>query len=234
MRCSRAKRLISECVDGKINDKHNLNLEQHLGSCPDCKQLFEDFQSIVERVKNLDNLTPSRQSWLKIRAKLETGEQKVLTVRRQKREWLSLLLQQPRLKYASIGALLAAFIIFVGLFGLQYWSGRSNQAGEDLQNYTLAKLNEAERHYQLAIKALWEAASAQGRAEDPQVAEVFKTNLAIIDSSITAFRQLILQEPDNNEARVYLLAVYREKVDFLNKMIEAKKTPSSKGIGAIL
>lgn len=234
MRCSRAKRLINECVDGKINDKQNLNLEQHLGSCPDCKQLFEDFQAIVERAKNLENLTPSGQPWLKIRAKLETEEQKVLTVRRQKRGWLSLLFQPPRLKYASIGALFAAFIIFVGLFGLQYWSGRSNQEGEDLQKYTLAKLNEAERHYQLAIKALWEAVSAQGRAENPQVAEVFKTNLAIIDSSITAFRQLILQEPDNNEARIYLLAVYREKVDFLNKMIEAKKTSSSKGIGTTL
>ncbi len=234
MRCSRAKRLISGCIDGKINDRQNLNLEQHLGFCPDCKQLFEDFQAIVERAKNLENLTPSGQPWLKIRAKLEIEEQKVLTVRRQKRGRLSLLFQPPRLKYASIGALLAAFFIFVGLFGLQYWNGRSNQEGDDLQKYTLAKLNEAERHYQLAIKALWEAVSAQGGAEDPQLAEVFKTNLEIIDSSITAFRQLILQEPDNNEARIYLLAVYREKVDFLNKMIEAKKTSPSKGIGTTL
>ncbi len=234
MRCSRAKRLISECMDGKINDKQNLNLEQHLVSCLDCEQFFEDFQAIIERAKSLENLTPSGQSWLKIRAKLETEEQKVLTVRRQKRGRLSLLLQPPRLKYASIGALLAAFIIFVGLFGLQYWSGRSNQEGEDLQKYTLAKLNEAELHYQLAIKALWEAVSAQGGAEDLQLAEVFKINLEIIDSSITAFRQLILQEPDNNEARIYLLAVYREKVDFLNKMIEEKKTSSSKGIGTTI
>ena len=234
MRCSRAKRLISECLNGKINDTQNLNLEQHLGSCPDCKQLFEDFQAIVERAKNLEKLTPSGQSWLKIREKLETEEQKALTVRRQKRGRLNLLFQPPRLKYASIGALLAAFIIFVGLFGLQYWSGRSNQEGKDLQKYTLTKLNEAELHYQLAIKALWEAVSAQGGAEDPQLAEVFKTNLEIIDSSITAFRQFILQEPDNNEARIYLLAVYREKVDFLNKMIEAKKTSSSKGIGTTL
>lgn len=234
MRCSRAKRLISECMDGKINDKQNLNLEQHLGSCPDCKQLFEDFQAIIERAKNLENLTPSKQSWLKIRAKLETEEQKVLTVRRQKRGRFSLLFLPAKLKYASIGALLAVFFIFIVLFGLQYWSGRSNQEGEDLQKYTLAKLNEAESHYQLAIKALWEAASAQGGAEDPQLAEVFRINLEIIDSSITAFRQLILQEPDNNEARIYLLAVYREKVDFLNKMIEAKKTPYSKGIGTTL
>ncbi len=234
MRCSRAKRLISECMDGKINDKQNLNLEQHLGSCPDCKQFFEDFQAIVERAKSLENLTPSGQSWLKIRAKLGTEEQKVLTVRRQKRGRLSLLFQPPRLKYASIGALLAAFFIFIGLFGLQYWGGRSNREGEDLQKYTLAKLNEAEGHYQLAIKALWEAVSAQGGAEDPQVAEVFNINLEIIDSSIAAFRQLILQEPDNNEARIYLLAAYREKVDFLNKMIEAIKTSSSKGIGTIL
>ena len=234
MRCSRAQRLISECMNGKINDKQNLNLEQHLGSCPDCKQLFEDFQAIIERAKNLENLTPSGQSWLKIRAKLETEEQKVLTVRGQKRGRLSILFQPPRLKYASIGALFAAFFIFVGLFGLQYWSGRSNREGEDLQKYTLAKLNEAEHHYQLAIKALWEAVSAQGGAEDLQLAEVFKTNLEIIDSSITAFRQLILQEPGNNEARIYLLAAYREKVDFLNKMIEAKKTFSSKGIGTTL
>jgi hypothetical protein len=58
--------------------------------------------------------------------------------------------------------------------------------------------------------------------------------MEIIDSSITAFRQLILQEPDNNEARVYLLAAYREKVDFLNKMIEEKKMSSSKRIGTTI
>ena len=61
MRCFRAKRLISECMDGKINDKQNLNLEQHLGSCQDCKQLFVDFQAIVEKAKNLEDLTPSGQ-----------------------------------------------------------------------------------------------------------------------------------------------------------------------------
>ena len=231
MRCSKAKRLISDRMDGRVSERLNVDLEQHLGSCMDCKKFFEDFQEIVERAKNLENLKPSGQSWLKIRAKLETEEQKVLTVRKQKRGRLSLLFQPPRLKYASIGALLAAFIIFVGLFGLQYWGDRSYQEGEDLQKYTLAKLNEAERHYQLAIKALWEAVSAQGGADDPQVAEVFKTNLDIIDSSIAAFRQLILQEPDNNEARLYLLAAYREKVDFLNRMIEAKKTSSAKSIG---
>ena len=61
-----------------------------------------------------------------------------------------------------------------------------------------------------------------------EIAEVFRNNLKIIDASIIACRQIVLQQPDNIDARGFLLAAYREKVDFLQEMMEVGRPPSQK------
>jgi hypothetical protein len=59
-----------------------------------------------------------------------------------------------------------------------------------------------------------------------EIAEVFRKNLKIIDASIIDCRQIVLQQPDNIDARSFLLAAYREKVDFLQEMMEVGRPPS--------
>lgn len=228
MRCSAAKKLISDYIDGTIQARQSARLEQHLGVCQDCKKLLADFKTIIEGAKELEELAPPEKTWLKIKTRLKPEEQRILSFRPQKRAWFSLPLFPSKLKYVLISVLLLAFVVGGVTVGLRLWMGNDFMSREDMQKYALAKLDEAERHYQLAIKALWDAASAQEGKMDPQVAEVFRRNLEIIDSSIIACRQTILQEPDNIEARSYLLAAYREKVNFLNGMMEIAKTSSSK------
>ena len=92
------------------------------------------------------------------------------------------------------------------------------------QQYTLTKLEEAEHHYQLAIKALHEAALAQSEQLDPQEAEVFRANLELIDQSINACRQAVLSNPNDVESRKYLLAAYKEKANLLNEIMAVKDT----------
>ena len=94
------------------------------------------------------------------------------------------------------------------------------------QQYTLAKLQEAEHHYKLAINALVEAVTAQKGELDPKMAEIFRTNLAIIDTSIDACQQAILNNPNNIESRNYLLAAYREKTNLLTQMMVVTDKPS--------
>ncbi len=228
MRCSAARKLISDYIDRNLKAKQSVRLEQHLDVCSDCKRLLKDFQTIVVGAKELEELRPSEQTWLRIKAKLEPEEQRVLTLQPRKRAWFSLLFYPPKLKYALSSALLLAFIVGAVTLGLRDWTGKDFLRRKDPQKYTLAKLDEAERHYKMAIKALGEAVSVQEGNVDPQVAQVLKRSLEIIDSSIIACRQTILQEPDNIDARNYLLAAYREKLDFLNEMIEIKQTSSQK------
>lgn len=223
MRCSEARKLISDYVDNNLKTSQRASLEQHLHSCPGCQQLLKDFQGIVKSAKELEEFSPSDQLWKKIKAKLRTEQQEVIIPQFRKREWYHLLFIPPKLKYALSAVLVLVVVISAVTFGLWYWKGREVLRGNNLQRYTLAKLEKAERHYKLAIKALAEAVSAQEESIDPQAAEVFRTNLRIIDASIKACKQAILSEPDNIGARNYLLAAYREKLDLLNDMMEIKR-----------
>ncbi|NIM57877.1 MAG: hypothetical protein GTO16_02900 [Candidatus Aminicenantes bacterium] len=228
MRCSKARKLISEYIDGTLRARKSADVEQHLDVCSDCKHLLEDFKKIIEDSKKLEKLVPSDKTWLKIKAGLKTEEQRALAFKPRKRSWFRLIFSPPKLKYALSSAVILAFVVGAVILGLQYWIGKDSLGGGDLQKYTLAKLDEAESHYKKAIKALGEAIAAQEGQMDPKVAQVFKSNLEVIDASIMACRQMVLQNPEDLDARNYLLAAYREKVNFLNEMMETKQVSSQK------
>src|SRR4030042_8975 len=88
------------------------------------------------------------------------------------------------------------------------------------EKYTLAKLDEAERYYQQAIKSLSEAFAAEKGGLAPQVVELFDRNLSVIDATIQACRRAVLEEPDDLEARNYLLAAYTQKVTLLDSALD--------------
>jgi hypothetical protein len=229
MRCSKAKRLISDYIDNGLKRRQSARLEKHVHTCSDCRKILEDFREIAKSARGLEELTPSQQIWLKIRERLTPEEQRVLTLHPQKKTWFGYLFFPPKLKYALSAALLLVFVASAVTIGLKYSEGTGILGKKDPMRYTLAKLDEAERYYKKAIKALWEAVSAQeGNFITEQVAEVFKKNLEIIDSSIIACREIVLQEPENIDARNFLLAAYREKVDFLQEMMELGRPSSPK------
>ena len=95
--------------------------------------------------------------------------------------------------------------------GRRLGRGAAPRGPEARERYTLAKLDEAEGHYQQAIKAIAEAFTADKGTLSPQVAELFDRNLSVIDATIQACRQAVLDEPDDLEARDYLLAAYTER-----------------------
>ncbi len=222
MKCLTAKKWINEYIDGELDAGKKAKLEEHCAHCADCQKLMKDFLTISTRAKNLDTLSPPERTWGEILEKMTTEEQDVLTLAPQKQSWFSM----PRLSYVLSAVLIVAFISLVFIFGPRYWSGQPVVPELANQQYTLAKLEEAEHHYQLAIKALSEAALAQNRNLDPQIAEVFRANLELIDRSIHACRQAVLSDPDDIESRKYLLAAYKEKTDLLNEIMAVKDAPS--------
>lgn len=229
MKCSKARKMINDYMDDNLDPKKNATLERHLESCPDCQMFLKDFQRIVKSAQELEDVSPSAQTWLKIKARLKAEAQTVLAPEIQKRKWFDFLFYQPKLKYAFSSALLLAVIVGAVTMGIRYWKGREALWRNDRQQYTLAKLEEAERHYRLAIKALAEAVSSQKESIDPQVAQIFRTNLEIVDASIKACKNAVLDEPENIEVRNYLLFVYREKLDLLDEMIATESISSQRG-----
>jgi len=53
---------------------------------------------------------------------------------------------------------------------------------------------------------------------------MFDRNLAVIDATIQACREAVRKEPDDLQARNYLLAAYMDKLTFLDTALELSKT----------
>ncbi len=226
MRCPRIKKMFIEYIDGDLSQKQNTSIKKHLKECPDCEKLVEDFKNIANSEGKLEKHSPPKETWSKIEARINAGQNESFTPDIERRKWLYL----PGFRYAAAAAGIILIIAGALILGPQYLRKEVESAGfSSSQEYTLAKLKEAERHYQQAINALGEAVAAQEKQFDPKVAEVFKTNLKIINSSISACKQAVLSNPENFEPYKYLLAVYEEKADLLNRIINLNGNIPQKG-----
>ncbi len=221
MKCAKAKKYISEYIDGELSMDRASSLEEHLKACPGCQSLLEDFRQIKERAGRLLKSEPSGQAWFRIQARMKETAQAPLSGHR-----ASFLLFPARLRYA-VSATLLLFVVIGGIvIGLRIWDRRGIvYEGMNGQEYALAKIQEAEEHYKLAIKALWEAVQAQKDYIDPQVAETFRMNLELIDASLADCKRAVKIDPGDLESRYYLLAVYKKKAELLDSMIEVSSAP---------
>jgi hypothetical protein len=100
--------------------------------------------------------------------------------------------------------------------------------------YTLAKLEEAETHYRLAIQALSEAAAAQKSRLDGGAAAALEQDLKTIDAVIASCLDAVRKDPGSLEARVFLLGAYKGKVEVLDAVLAANKTAAAPAAGDII
>ena len=116
-------------------------------------------------------------------------------------------------RFAFAAASLALTVIAAGVLFFSLQKGREIVvSGPDQQEQrTLAKLDEAERYYELAVKSLGEALAGEKGRLSPEVAEMFEKNLEVVDATIQACRRAVRSEPDNVQARDYLLAAYKKR-----------------------
>lgn len=55
------------------------------------------------------------------------------------------------------------------------------------------------------------------------MAELFDRNLTVIDATIQACRQAVLDEPDDLEARDFLMAAYTRKITLLDDALDLQR-----------
>jgi hypothetical protein len=191
---------------------------------------LKDFQQIKQKARGLKKAEPSGQAWFRIQARVKEKSQAPIPEPR-----VRFLYFPARLRYAVSAALL--LLIFVGavIIGLRVVNREGAMNGINGQELALAKIEEAEQHYKLAIKALLEAVQAQEENFDPKVAETFRINLELIDASLADCKRAVQKDPRDLESQYYLLAVYKKKAELLDNMIEVSSTASqNKGSKTII
>jgi hypothetical protein len=227
MRCRKSQEYISRSIDGELSARDEARLEKHLAGCGDCRALDRDLRRIVEGAARLETPEPSAKVWEAVRAGLEretakeAGERRGST-RRPAFEF-ALGFGRPALRAAAAVALVLALVAAGLLIGRRSGRGGSPAGLEARERYTLAKLDEAERYYEKAIQSLTEA-FASGRGTLPrEVAEVFDRNLSVVDATIQACRQSVLDAPDDLEARNYLMTAYMQKMTLLDSALDLQR-----------
>jgi predicted anti-sigma-YlaC factor YlaD len=229
MKCAAFHKMIGDRLDGTIRPADRARLDAHLGACAECRELLDDFQRIAESARTLDDQdAPSDDVW----NAMLSG---VRAARREERRAASRGFRGfavPRWAYVAGFVLLAAAGLVVGLGP---WRGTAVPGLTPEQAATVAKLEESEMHYKLAIQALTEALGAGPSVIGSSAAALFARDLGAVDSAIQACREAVGREPGSVDARVFLLAAYQKKVEILNGVIQVRKqSPSQAGPGASL
>jgi hypothetical protein len=225
MRCRKAQEYVSRSIDGELSERGATRLERHLAACADCRALQADLLRIVHGAAGLAVPEPSEKVWLKIRAGLTAGQAEPASRRSGDARRPAFGLGLPALRTAGVAAA-ALFLVILGVVvGLRLGRPASSApvGPEAREKYTLAKLDEAERFYQQAITSLSEAFAAGKGTLAPQVAELFERNLSVIDTTIQACRRAVLAEPDDLDARNYLLAAYTQKITLLDSALDLQR-----------
>jgi len=212
--------MISEYADGTFSLRKAADLEAHLETCAACRAVLADFRVLVREARGLETPPVPAEAWSRIRVRLR--ERGVPAPR-----IAGGLFGRPRLAPA-LAALALMAVAAGGIFiGLQLNRRPASLSPDMREQATLAKLDEAERYYELAIKSLGEALEGQGGRLSPEVAEMFARNLEVVDMTIQACRQAVRSEPDDMRARDFLLAAYKEKVVLLDDLLDMNRTASA-------
>jgi tetratricopeptide (TPR) repeat protein len=231
MRCRKAHEYISRTVDGELGPRRAARLDRHLAGCGDCRALLSDLRKIVDEAAGLAVPEPSEKVWRSVRAGLEAGTLRPSAegARLDRRPLFGSSL--PAWRYAG-AAVMAVVLVVSGLVVGRRLGRQDVRLGPEAgEAYTLAKLDEAERYYEQAIRSLGEAFAAGKGALDPRVTELFDRNLSVIDATIQACREAVLAEPDDLEARNYLLAAYTKKVTLLDSALDLQRGDRAAAVG---
>jgi tetratricopeptide (TPR) repeat protein len=233
MKCSDAHKLMGDYLEGILAPEESGKLRDHLESCEDCKELLEDFEDIALQARELPRLEPSDAAWPAILRRVREARTETAAPLAPRKKWFGTIFAPGRSIYAGAAALLLLAVVGGLIIGRRPANGTAGLSEPD--RYTLAKVEEAEKYYKLAIQALSEAVGSPKNGLDPQVAAVFERNLREIDGAIQACQKAVAKAPSDLAARVYLLGAYKNKVEFLDNVIEVKKnSPSVKTNGATI
>ncbi|MBC7363716.1 MAG: zf-HC2 domain-containing protein [Candidatus Aminicenantes bacterium] len=238
MRCHQAQRLINELLDGELREQDLLQLQAHLDSCRDCRELYEDLKAIKDTVVPVGEMEPSKEVWEKLKSQLEaeiipqlqSGRDAVETEKslEKKPRWFQL--PSPVFRYGLASLVFLALMAGAFFLGRQFRQEPKPGVLAAFENPALQKIQEAEFYYRKAIQSLTQAVEESGNGLPPEMVEILQANLSLLDRTIELCQQAVDEQPTNLQAREYLLSAYNSKANFLNNMLESKKSLAGQGL----
>lgn len=198
-------------------------LEAHAAGCAACAGEVRAWKSLSVAAKELQDYSASPELWTRIERALAKEDARKAE-RAERKRWFSFL---PNISVGWQTALAGAFVLILTVS--VSWMVIRHPAvdpGPDpslLKSAALKEVESAEAAYEKAIDKL--AAEAKPQLEDPSTPLManYHEKLLVLDSAIDDLRAQAGLNPSNAQLRHQLLAMYQEKQNTLEEVLEARK-----------
>ena len=198
-------------------------LETHAASCAICAEEIRAWKSLSAAAAELRDYREDTALWAKIESSLSQQEKERSAVGfwEKLRSWSDISLGWR----TALASALVLLVTLSGVYVMRY--GRTDQGGPGsdrlLKNSALAEVERTERDYMKAIDKL--AAEAQPELNSPATPLMasYKEKLMVLDSAIDELRMEAGRNPSNAHLRYELLAMYQEKQETLQEVLETKR-----------
>ena len=200
-------------------------LEAHAAGCTACAEEVRAWKSLSVAAKELQDYSPNPQLWTRIeRALVEEDTRKAQ--RAERKRWFSFF---PAISVGWQTALAGAFVLILTVTVIWVTTIRDSgvppgkQDSSLLKRAALKEVESTERAYEKAIDKL--AAEAKPQLQDPATPLManYHEKLLVLDSAINDLRAQAGLNPSNAQLRHQLLAMYQEKQQTLEEVLEARK-----------
>jgi hypothetical protein len=194
-------------------------LEAHAASCAECGEEVRIWKSMSVAAGELRQEWETPYLWSKIERKLsEQMTQKPSRLR----AWLNSF-RMTGFRWQTAGAV--ALLVVITIAGARiFWPPEG--PGPDkafLKSQAVSEVERAEAEYEKAIDKLDAQARPQLETPATPLMASYREKLLVLDNAIAELREEAGQNPANAHLRRQLLAMYQEKQDTLQEVLEAKR-----------
>ena len=201
MTCNEFHEILPDMIDGEAHGQH----ASHLHTCDSCSDLVTDLKAIASGAKLLCEADePSPRVWANIQRTLE--EEGIIKVPMQSAGTLVIPPRPRRRLWAWMAPLAAVVTVAVGLI---LYSGHSSQPTSVAEDQVITP---TENTFQVTTAPAGNADDEQFLAEiSPSVRATYADNLRNVNSSIAEAQQALAEDPNNDEARHFLMDAYQQR-----------------------
>lgn len=234
MNCEKCQEILSEFIDGELEEKVSADIETHLGLCKECAELHEDFAGILmiceKKGVTEETAPPNPQAmWCRINNIIEAEVKPEIQkeVIKQKSKIWSFSFSQ--LATAVVGiAIISSLLTFVGLRNSDVPSDISSKSTPPtLFQRALSKVGLADTPQQARERKMLEQKTAieywNKRVEarrtqwDKNLREAFDRNLNEIDQVVMEYTNILEENPQDELSGEMLDSALNEKMDLLRE-----------------
>jgi hypothetical protein len=198
-------------------------LESHAAACAACAQELRSWKALSAAAAELRDYSESPELWPRIQRSL--SEQAARIAQRKPRWNWQQLWQATWVSWQTALASAVVVLLIASSVGWLYLhrSKPAPQSSDLLKSQALDQVESAEAAYVKAIDKL--AASAKPQLDNPDTPLLanYREKLMVLDSAIDDLRAQTGQNPSNAHLRYELLAMYQEKQQTLEEILEAKR-----------